>query len=456
MKHILITAMFFVCAVQASVADRYIVENGEPRAEIVVTERPARTTRLAAQQLQTYIEKISGARLDIVTQPSGEVPVRVFVGRSSHTGNLGITDEGLKYGAYRIVSGDNWLVLIGDDRDFTPIEPWARSHSHWQKETVHQWDRLTGAKWSNPLASRMYRNYSGNAREFDPANSVSGDEIHFWRFDRRGSLNAVYAWLRELGVRWYMPGELGEIVPRKKSMALPQIDRTVRPDFEVRSLNVTRYHCRSPEDILWSLRLGTNRVPSVMHHGLRHLTEREDQRAAHPEYFSLINGVRDNKSKTANACLSSEGLFEENVRFVRTMFDHYDVPIVSVMPHDGFTHICECDKCRGKATLDRGYSGWYSDYVWQYVNRALERFAAAKVKVSPDSVYGRRMALVDDYLEELRRRRDQLSQPREDLPWYFNICRKRIRGDDVETSAFSPTGEHSFHVTRRFAKLFER
>jgi len=811
----LVSLGVFLTSVVHANADCFLVEDGQPRAEIIIAEKPPRTARLAAQELQIYVEKISGVKLSIVTQPSGKVPVRVFVGRSSHTDKLGITDEGLRYGAYRIVSGDDWLALIGDDTDFTPVEPWARSHSHWQNEKVHEWDRLTGAKWSNPFAAGMYRNYSGNAHQFDPANSVSGDEIHFWRFDRRGPLNAVYAWLRELGVRWYMPGELGEIVPREKSISLLEIDRTVHPDFDIRSLTVVRYHSRSREDIHWSLRLGTNRVPSLMHHGLRYLTEREDQHAAHPEYFSLINGVRDNRSKTANACLSSEGLFEENVRFVRTMFDHYDVPIVSVMPHDGFTHICECDKCRGKATLDRGYSGWYSDYVWEYVNRvarevakthpgrkimcgaystyqlppqnidrlepnvlvqitngrprwemddathgqldelrrawmvktpnklsltmnypftqrgefrpcyfphvivrgvrdtkdqvwrqenwvperkgrlhepgvnhlnawvlarfmwdsgqdidalldeyyglfygpaaepmkafieycelnyadlskekeivsrALDLFATAKAEVSPDSVYGQRLALVDDYLEELRRRRDQLNQPRdnvpefwtynydnskwdetkqtfkldgkldekfwvlrgqlrdlvtgekpehksrfqvltsrdaiylgircedvasnpaniattqsgkpaiwngdhveilletdshsyyqivvnpagaildldraapksqwfswtsktevgahvgedfwsvelripvtedtddplhlvigreprEDLPWYFNICRKRIRGDDVQTSAFSPTGENNFHVTRKLGKLFQR
>ena len=56
------------------------------------------------------------------------------------------------------------------------------------------------------------------------------------------------------------------------------------------------------------------------------------------------------------------------------MFDHYDLPIVSVMPHDGFTH-CQCDDCRDQITLDRGASGQSSDYVWSFVVRVANELA---------------------------------------------------------------------------------
>ena len=76
-----------LCAVvvQARASDTFIVKDGQPRAEIVIAEESPRTTRLAAAELQTYVEKISGAKLSIITEPSGEVPVCVYVGRSSHT-----------------------------------------------------------------------------------------------------------------------------------------------------------------------------------------------------------------------------------------------------------------------------------------------------------------------------------------------------------------------------------
>src|SRR5690606_8720591 len=90
-------------------ADTYLVERGVPRAQIVIAEQPPRAVRLAAQELQDYIQKITGAHLPIVTKPEpGQVSV--YVGSSEHTKRLGITAEGLKHGAYRIVSGDNYLV----------------------------------------------------------------------------------------------------------------------------------------------------------------------------------------------------------------------------------------------------------------------------------------------------------------------------------------------------------
>ena len=108
--------------------DSFLVENGQPRAEIVISDKPQRSTRLAAQELQDGVQKISSARLPIVTQPTSGA-VHVFVGQSEHTERLKVTAEGLKEGAFRMVSGADWLALIGDDTEFTPIEPWAKNNA---------------------------------------------------------------------------------------------------------------------------------------------------------------------------------------------------------------------------------------------------------------------------------------------------------------------------------------
>jgi len=378
-----LAAALLASAVSLLTAAPFIIEDGKPRAEIILTENAPRKTQLAAQELQIYLEKITGAKLPIQPDPSGEDTVAIYVGRHEFTDDQSIEVDDLDHEAFRILSGKNWLALIGRDTDFTPVEPWARSHGHWEREKLAEWDELTGAMWTNPFAASLYRYYSGNAFDFgkpkDEKQHQDG-EIHFWRYDEGGSLNAVYAWLRDLGVRWYMPGELGEIVPQLSSIELPEIDRTVHPDFEVRTVSFARYNSRNRDDIMYALRLGENRVPSLLAHGMRYISERQDQRDAHPEFMVLVNGKRDIKSKTANTCLSSEGLLKENVRFVQTIFDLYDAPAVSVMPHDGFTQICQCEDCQGKATRDRGYSGWYSDYVWDYVNRVAKEVG----KTHPD------------------------------------------------------------------------
>ncbi|MGQ9576345.1 MAG: DUF4838 domain-containing protein [Thermoguttaceae bacterium] len=344
----------------------WIVEEGRPRAEIVIAAQPPRAVKLAANELQTYLEKISGARLNIVTAPTGTMPMKIFVGESDHTRSLGVTAEGLGRDAFRMVSGPDWLALVGRDWDFTPVEPWARSHGDWLNNKQPQWEALAGHPWLNPIASRLYRDHNKH--------------LDIWSYDHRGSLNAVYAFLRSLGVRWYMPGALGEILPKSRHVALPQVNRTVRPAFEVRSLSRPLISSSSLDDALWYLRLGANEQYGILHHGQRYLTEHPKQRAAHPEYYALMpNGKRDTQSETANACLSSPGFFEEMVAYARLMFDHYDVPIVSVMPHDGFTH-CQCDACRGQATLDREHSGIASDYVWNFVVRVANELS----KTHPD------------------------------------------------------------------------
>jgi len=363
-----------------ALGDAYLVEDGRAQAEIIIAPDPPRTVRLAARELQTYLRKISGATLPIATAPDRRVPVQVYVGRSRHTDDLGIAADGLKDGAYRIVSGEGRLVLIGRDTDFTPIEPWARSHSHWASgQVLAQWDALTGARWGNPM-SRMYKEYSGRAHDFGKPPSERTDQtdtIHVWSFDERGSFNAVCGFLRRLGVRWYMPGDLGEVVPARTTIPLPEIDETVRPDFPMRRFNV-RFGIQPREVSMWAMHLGVRDPYGVqVAHGLATLTDRREMMDAHPEYYALYGGKRDVRpeKRKRQVCLSSDGLFDETVRYVRTLFDHYRMDVVSVMPPDGFTAMCQCPLCKGKDTPDRGYRGRLSDYVWDFVNRVAKAVA---------------------------------------------------------------------------------
>ena len=148
---VLVAAGFFVATCVAPVqAEPWIVEKGQPRAEIVIAEHPARTVRLAAADLQEYVQKMSGARLPIVTQPSGNA-IKLYVGRSPDTDRLGITAEGLKYGAYRLVSGDDWMVFLGDDTEFVPREPWPRSNASIASgELQKAWEAVAGGPWGVP------------------------------------------------------------------------------------------------------------------------------------------------------------------------------------------------------------------------------------------------------------------------------------------------------------------
>jgi len=352
MKHALtlILALFITCS---AFAETYLVENGQPRAEIVISDKPLRTVRLAAQELQAYIQKISGAKLPIGTKPKAGSLVTIYVGRSAFTDAQGITDEGLSHAGYRMVSGPNWLVLLGRDRDFQPREPWPRTRDDHDK-TQAAWEKLYGGPCTNPMNW-----YGGTATSFNRA-------VGIWRQDEGGSLQAVYAFLRDLGVRWYWPGETGEVLPKHASMALPTLDRTIQPDFAIRNLIwYSAFHGASRDDTLWWLRLGLNDGYSVVGasmliHGMRQVHGNKTMQEEHPEYFALYGGKRDTDYRgTGHACFSSPGLQKETVKYLRAAFDHYDEPAMDLWPQDGL-HSCGCELCAGKSD---------SELVWGFIDR---------------------------------------------------------------------------------------
>ncbi len=344
--------------------EAFISEDGQSRAEIVISERPLRMTKLAAEELRTYIEKISGARLPIATSSSGNVPVQIYVGKSAHTDRLKVFGDDLKHGGFRMVSGENWLVLLGHDSDFEPMELHARRVAD-RARIREAFDVRTGATWLDSVGPYMDRSHHA--------------ETGWWKGDERGSLNAVYEFLRSLGVRWYMPGELGEVVPKAGTVKLPQVNKVVRPDFGLRHHDLNRFDLVSREDILWHFRLGLNHGADFYGYGGRHginmVIGRDETKQAHPEYYALWDGKRQTDyGKYGAPCLSAEGLFEENVRFVRAVFDIYDEPAVDVSVTDNLGKSgtrCECEACQAQYTLDRPFGG-ISDYVWSYVNRVAQ------------------------------------------------------------------------------------
>ncbi|MCA9000069.1 MAG: DUF4838 domain-containing protein, partial [Planctomycetaceae bacterium] len=364
--------------------DPFLVKDGQAKAEIIIAEEPPRSVHLAARELRTYLEKITGARLAIGTEPSEQL-ISIYVGQSPATQRLGIHADDLEDGAYRIVSGEDWLVLIGQDANFTPIEPWPRSNGDIASGKMQSaWDAITGANWGYPH-SQLHKHYSGPNSLFGTPNERFRDDegnVHVWTFDERGSFNAVCGFLRDVGVRWYMPGEVGEVLPKTKSIPLPVIDKTVHPDFPMRILNF-RPGVYGHDAMMWGFRLGIRQpYGRQAAHGMHNMTDNEPTLKAHPEWFALYGDQRQNDPAVRNnqLCYSNEELFAETVRFARAQLDHFDMDVVSIMPPDGYTAICQCQLCRGRDTPERGSRGLLSDYVWDFVNRVAREVG----KTHPD------------------------------------------------------------------------
>lgn len=85
-----------------------LVENSAGQASIVIPPEPSRLNQLAEEELQTYIQRISGAELPIVTEPATDGSMNIFVGESEFTKKLGITAEGLKSDTF----GNSFALLL--------------------------------------------------------------------------------------------------------------------------------------------------------------------------------------------------------------------------------------------------------------------------------------------------------------------------------------------------------
>ncbi|MBC8350127.1 MAG: DUF4838 domain-containing protein [Verrucomicrobia bacterium] len=360
-----------------------IVKEGKPNAQIVIADknRPRMAT-LAALELQRGIEKISGARLPIVTTPDASIAVKIYVGKSPETEKLGIKDDGLKYGAYRIVSRNDWLALIGNDNDFD-ADKYPIPKRRGDLESQKKWDKavkesgLTDSTWATPFRNVRADLWSPKdfAKILDDKYGkgsfllwmTGGKALKgFWLHDEGGSLNAVYALLRQLGAHWFMAGELGEVLP--KTATLEKVgprDELVKPDYPLRAYTWYNYSSFGFDDVIWARRIGVNSSFAYVGlnmgmHGLMEVHRTEAMRKTHPEYYALIGGKRDtDHNDMGTVCYSSKGMEQEAVNYIRFVFDEYNLSHLGVWPGDGLKH-CQCEKCKDKTA---------SEMVWEFADR---------------------------------------------------------------------------------------
>ena len=52
----------------------------------------------------------------------------------------------------------------------------------------------------------------------------------------RGTIYAIYAFLEELGCRWFFPGEFSEAIPEIDTISVRAMDRIEQPSFRIRNI----------------------------------------------------------------------------------------------------------------------------------------------------------------------------------------------------------------------------
>ncbi|MBN1446159.1 MAG: DUF4838 domain-containing protein [Candidatus Omnitrophica bacterium] len=313
-----------------------LVKDGKSSAVIVVDDNAAPNAKYAANELQTYLEKLSGARLSISNTPGNGV--NIFVGEGAATRAAGLSTDGLKYDGFQIVTrGDKAIYLFG--RDYKKETPLVAFKSPF--EAIHIYNK-----------------------KFD-----------ICAFGEAGTLYAVYHFLREnCGVRWFMPGELGEVVPKMKTITVNKIDFKKSPDFYYRVIYVGLFNLND-DAVLWYRRAGFGApFPVYINHSFYDMKK---YYPAHPEYFALLkNGERDYNTTClgdGNLCLSNLGLLQQFVDDICRYFDaHPEQSVFAVMPNDHLKGICECSACQAQADYDKPENGKFSNYVWGFVNKVAK------------------------------------------------------------------------------------
>ena len=312
-----------------------LCKDGEAAFEVVKPANPA-AAKEALKELLLRLEQITGRKVVPVAKASGKVPA-FYLGTCPEAEKLGLNPEKLDRDGFYIKTDGNRIFITGCD-------------------------------------------------------GGTGTKI------QKATLFGVYDFLeRFAGVRYYFPGEIGTIVPKKKDWTLPSIDITERPDMQKRRIYC--YPCaRPPLDSSKYFYPGLNRknlMPPAWrnstrktlgaNHGINALELGRRFSKTHPEYFALTkDGKRFDHTyssarpshKYGHLCFSSEGLKEEvyqdavaaltgkpaSTRGISRWNHQWDPEAVSICPNDGI-YWCQCPACK---KIEAQGAQAINDHIWKF------------------------------------------------------------------------------------------
>lgn len=184
----------------------------------------------------------------------------------------------------------------------------------------------------NPAAERKIRAVSQDPAAF--LLQIDDKGISLAGLTPEGTLFAAYELLQRLGCRWYMPGDLGTVVPRRRSVSIRSGSHVIAPAFAHRHLQAV------PTQLPWyrRMRLGGDYFPGS--HGIP--LEPPADFATEPELFSLIDGERRDKQ----LCLGHPEVLRRAIRAVHGYFEaNPEAPWIGLGANDG-RGFCEDDRCK--------------------------------------------------------------------------------------------------------------
>ena len=342
-----------------------VISLSQGTTEIVVDKTAPKATLIAAGEMQGLLGKALGGEVPIVREPSAG-KAAIMLGTNAWSRAAGLRPETLRRDGFRILAKGGRIYIAGCD---STLE--------------------------------------------DPENvNFLGEECMWQPQFERGTLFGVYAFLERLaGCRFYFPGELGTIVPRRERLDVPDADITEEPDFTVR-----RYGYQDgevPPEMLegltvrefkrlnfYRLRGETEYIPCCHGQNKLFIPQRFPD---HPEYRQLDkDGKRCPPAAAGNerpTCsinqLCQSSIWEEIYKDAKSYFSGEPASVrkipaldgngyawgrnasarkyLDVMPHDGARR-CVCEKCT--AAYRDSEENYASDLIWRKIADTARRLKA--------------------------------------------------------------------------------
>ncbi len=260
-----------------------IVVNGQAKMGIVVPASATDAVQEAAKEMQTYLQKSTGATLPIAEEGSAPPGPAIWIGPTKRGSEEGLPVAALKPEGFCVKTIGDSVFIVGKDDAGT-----------------------------------------------------------------RYGVNAFLE--KHCGIRWFMPGELGEVVPKMSTLTVSAIDDAENPDFIHR--NVWWAYSRFPPGAkeayaLWQTRNRMGGVKLSVGHNMMRIVPRARFYQIHPEYFPLINGLRrcENEGDNWQPCTSNPAVVRLAVEAAINYFEkNPDAYSFSVSPNDGYGW-CMCPAC---------------------------------------------------------------------------------------------------------------
>jgi hypothetical protein len=342
-----------ICATMAAsaflVAEEHTFGGSGDGWTIYLDPRAPDSVNLAAKELAKYIGLVTKTNVGITSDLSNLSKQTIYLGDTEFSRAKAIDPSKLPSDGFRIVTAPDGIAIAGKD-------------------------------YSGPPPSGTDNPYR--------INETYNERLKIGAFGDAGTLQGAYFFLREFfGVRWYMPGDLGEIVPSRETVKVPPTDVEKSPVFSYRY----PYFCHfadADRDAIWYRRAGFGApFPVEIQHSYDRFLKYKD---SNPEFFALIDGKRDFTTLSSvmgpgNLNLSEPGLLKAVISEICTYFDRNPSRMLfPLCPPDGMWKISEDPVSQAQIDLSMGERGAFSDYVWGFVNKV----AAGVRERHPDKFVG--------------------------------------------------------------------